>query len=118
MESKISEQEFLWGPRDGDTAMAPPQAELDIILESETVEIVEGGDAQPEGASRESTVHPPEGEEEQLMETNPPAIPVTPNEDDLLTGATAAATGVETELASLRVTSSPDGKVGHDEASI
>ena len=34
--------------------MAPPQgANLDIIVESETVEIVEGGDAQSEGATRE-----------------------------------------------------------------
>ena len=98
--------------------MVPPQAELDVILESETVEIVEGGTAQPEGASHEFTVHPPEGEEEQPMETNPPASPVTPNEDDLLTGATATATGVETELASLRVTSSAEGELGQDEASI
>ena len=94
MEGKISEQEFLLGPRDGDAAMAPPQADLDVVLESEMVKIVEGGDAQPEGATQGSPVHPPEGEEEQLMETNPPASPVTPNEDDLLTGATTAATEV------------------------
>ena len=50
------------------------------------------------------------------METNPPASPVSPNEDDLLTCATAAA-GVEMELASLQVTSSPEGEEGHQEAS-
>ena len=52
------------------------------------------------------------------METNPPASPVTPNEDDLLMGATAAATEVETGLASLQVTSLPEGAGGQDEAPI
>ena len=51
------------------------------------------------------------------METNPLTSPVSPTEDDLLTGATAAATGVEMELASLRVTSSLEGEGGHHEAS-
>ena len=47
------------------------------------------------------------------MEVHPLASPVSPTEDDLLTGAAAAAvtaTGVETELASLQVTSSPEGE--------
>ena len=81
------------------------------------VEIVGGGNTQSEGTSHESTANPPEGEEEQPMETTPPASPMSPNEDDLLTGATTAAAGVETELASLCVTSSPEGKGGHHEAS-
>ena len=81
--------------------MAPPQRSLNVIVESETVEIVERGDAQSEGATWESTANPPEAEEEQPMETNPPASPVSPTEDDLLTGASTAAAGVETELASL-----------------
>ena len=52
------------------------------------------------------------------MDTNPPASPVTPNEDDLLTGATTAtAIGVEEDLASLWVTSSPEGQGDNDEAS-
>ena len=51
------------------------------------------------------------------METNPPASPVSPTEDDLLSGATAATTGVEMDLASLRVTSLPEGGEGHHEAS-
>ena len=93
-----------------------PQWHLpDIIVESETVEIVEGGDAQSEGTTRGPTAGLPEGEQEQPMETNPPASPVSPNEDDLLTGA--AATGVEMELASLWVTSSLEGEEGHQEAS-
>ena len=49
------------------------------------------------------------------MDTNPPASPVSPNEDDLLTGA--AATGVEAELASLQVTSLLEGQGGNKEAS-
>ena len=52
------------------------------------------------------------------METNALASPVTTNEDDLLTGATAAATEVETGLTSLRVTSSPEGERGQDEAPV
>ena len=52
------------------------------------------------------------------MEVHPPASPVTHTEDDLLTGAAAAATtGVEMELASLQVTSLPEGKDDHQEAS-
>ena len=70
-------------------------------MEGETVEMVEGGDTQSEGTTHESTANPPEGEEEQPMETNPPASPVSPTEDDLLTGATTATAGVEMELASL-----------------
>ena len=50
------------------------------------------------------------------MDTNPQDSPVSPNEDDLLTGATATA-DVEMELASLRVTFSPEGEEGHQEAS-
>ena len=49
------------------------------------------------------------------METNPPASPMSPNKDDLLTGAATA--GVEAELASLRVTSSPEGQGDDKEAS-
>ena len=97
--------------------MAPPQGDSNVVLERETVEIVGGGNAQPEGATRESTASRPEGEEEQLMETNPPASPMSPTEEDLLSGATAAATGVETDLASFHVTSSPEGGDGHQEAS-
>ena len=87
-------------------------------MESEMVEIVGEGDAQPERASCGSTVTPPEGEEEQPMETAPPVSPVSPNEDDLLTGGATAAAGVETELASLRVTSSPEGGEDEQEASV
>ena len=44
LESRISQQELLLGHgRSGDAAMAPPhRTDLDIIVESETVEIVEG----------------------------------------------------------------------------
>ena len=117
LESQISQQELLLGHRrSGDAAMVPPHGtDLDVIVESETVKIVEGGDTQSEGTTQESTTGPPEGEQEQPMETNPLDSPVSPNEDDLLTGTAAA--GVEMELASLRVTSSPEGEEGHQEAS-
>ena len=95
--------------------MAPPhRADLDVIMESKTVKDVEEGNTPSEGTTQESTVRPPEGEQ-QPMETNPPSSPMSPNEDDLLTGATTA--GVETELASLQVTSSPEGEEGNQEAS-
>ena len=79
------------------------------------VEIVEEDSTWSESATQEPATGPPEGEREQPMETNPPASPVSPNEDDLLTGATAA--GVEVELASLWVTSSPEGQGDDKEAS-
>ena len=86
-------------------------------MESKTVEIVGEGDAQAEGTTQEPTAPSPRRQEEQLMEVNPPASPVSATEDNLLTGATTTATGVETELASLQVTSSPEGKGDHHEAS-
>ena len=49
------------------------------------------------------------------METNPLASPVSPNKDDLLTGDATAV--MEAELASLQVTSSPEGQGGNKEAS-
>ena len=76
---------------------------------------MEEGDAQSEGATREPVAGPPQGEPEQEpMETNPPDSPVSPNEDDLLTRAGATAAGMEMELASLQVTSLPEG---HQQAS-
>ena len=96
--------------------MPPHGTDLDVIVESEMVETVEGGDAQSEGTTWESTACPPEGEQEQPMETTPLDSPVSPNEDDLLTGATAA--GVEMELASLQVTSLLEGEEGHQGASV
>ena len=59
---------------------------------------------------------PPEGEPDQAMDTRPPVSPVSPNEDDLLSGT--AAVGVEAGLASLRVTSSPEGQGGNGDASL
>ena len=84
-------------------------------MESETVKIAEGGSALSESTTQEPTTSPPEGEQDQPMDTNSPSSPVSPNEDDLLTRTTAA--GVEAELASLQVTSSPGGKGDNTEAS-
>ena len=114
LESQISETESLLGcGGGGDTAMTPSDIGPNIIMESETVEILGEGDTQTEGATQESTAPSPGREEEQPM-----ASPVTRTEDDLLTGAAAAAaTEVETELASLQVTSSPEGEDDHQEAS-
>ena len=56
--------------------MVPPsQAGLDVIVESETVEIVEEGGALSGSATQEPVTGPPEGEQEQPMETTPwPAL--------------------------------------------
>ena len=67
VESKISEQEFLMGHEgDGDATMAPPLTDPDVIMEGKTVEIVEGGDAQSEGATRRSTTSPLKGRKNNL----------------------------------------------------
>ena len=78
MKSQIAQQEFLLGHEgSGDAVMAlPTQADLDVILESETVETIEEGDDQAEGIAQESTIGSPEGEQEpEPMETNPPQQP-------------------------------------------
>ena len=66
-------------------------------------------------ATQEPVAGPPEGEPEQDMETESPTSPVSPNEDDLLSGA--AVVGVEAGLASLRVTF-PEGQGDNEEASV
>ena len=93
--------------------MVPPA--LDVIEEEETVEEVAGGDDPSEGATPAPTTSPPEVEQEQPMETNPLASPVSPHEDNLLSGGTAD--NVEEGLASLRVTSSPEGQEDEGQAS-
>ena len=97
--------------------MAPPQRDLDTIVEEVTVETVEEGNTQARGVTQESTAPSPRREEEQPMDVHPRASPVSPTEDDLLTGAATAVTGVEMELASLQVTSSPEGEREPREAS-
>ena len=85
------------------------QGRLDVIVEetTETTEMTadeaESGATPPGGPTRDANA--PERETEQDMETEGPGSPVTPNEDDLLTGAGAA--DVETGIASLHV-DSPD----------
>ena len=82
------------------------ETDLDVIVESQMVENVGEGDAPSRSATQEPTAGLLEGESEQAMETEPPTSPMSPNEDDLLSGAATA--GVEVELASLWVTSSPE----------
>ena len=90
------------------------QGRLDVIVEDTTETTVatadeaESGATPPGGPTRDANA--PEREMEQDMETEGPGSPVTPNEDDLLTGAGTA--DVETGIASLHV-DSPD-KPGDD----
>ena len=87
----------------------PPTAQgrLDVIVEETTettvmtAEEAESGATPPGGPTGDATV--PVRKTEQDMETEGPGSPVTPNEDDLLTGAGAA--DVETGIASLHVDS-------------
>ena len=97
----------------------PPtgQGRLDVIVEETTeMTVVMAGEAEsgatpPGGLTRDANA--PERETEQDMETEGPGSPVTPNEDDLLTGAGAA--DVETGIASLHV-DSPDKPGGDGDA--
>ena len=76
-----------------------------------TADEAESGATPPGGLTRDANA--PERETEQDMETKGPGSPVTPNEDDLLTGAGAA--DVETGIASLHV-DSPDRPGGDGDA--
>ena len=97
----------------------PPtcQGRLDVIVEETTETTVvtadeaESGATPPGGPIRDANA--PERETEQDMETEGPGSLVTPNEDDLLTGASAA--DVETGIASLYV-DSPDKPGGDGDA--
>ena len=90
---------------------------LDVIVEETTEMTVMTADEAESGATPlggptgDATV--PEREMEQEMETEGPGSPVTPNEDDLLTGAGTA--DVEMGIASLHV-DSPDKPGGDGDA--
>ena len=94
----------------------PPtgQGRFDVIIEETTETTVmmadeaESGATPPGGPTWDANA--PKREMEQDMETEGPGSPVTPNEDDLLTGAGAA--DVETGIASLHV-DSPDRPGGN-----
>ena len=105
-EERISQLEELLGleqPREPPTA----QGRLDVIVEETTemtvmtAEEAESGATPSGGPTGDATA--PLRETEQDMETEGPGSPVTPNEDDLLMGASAA--DVETGIASLHVDS-------------
>ena len=97
----------------------PPTGQgcLDVIVEETTemtvmtAEEAESGATPPGGPTEDANI--PERETEQDMETEGPGSPVTPNEDDLLTGAGAA--DMETGIASLHV-DSPDKPGGDGDA--
>ena len=105
-QERISQLEELLGleqPREPPTGQGP----LDVIIEETTemtvmtAEEAESGATPPGGLTGDATA--PVRETEQDMETEGPGSPVTPNEDDLLTGAHAA--DVEMGIASLHVNS-------------
>ena len=115
-QERISRLEELLGV---EQSQEPPtdQGPLDVIIEEATkmtvvtAEEAEAG-ATPSGGPTGDT-HAPERETEQAMETEGPGSPMTPNEDNLLTGAGAA--DMETGIASLHV-DSPDRQGGNGEA--
>ena len=115
-QERISRLEELLGL---EQSREPPtgQGRLDVIVEETTETTVmtadeaESGATPPGGPTGDANV--PERETEQDMETEGPGSPVTPNEDDLLTGASAA--DVETGIASLHV-DSPDKPGGDGDA--
>ena len=89
----------------------PPtgQGRFDVIVEETTETTVMTADEAASGATPlgdpTRDANAPERETEQDMETEGPGSPVTPNKDDLLTGA--GTTDMETGIASLHV-DSPD----------
>ena len=111
-QERISRLEELLGL---EQSREPPTAQgcLDVIVEETTettVMTAEEADSEATplgGPTGDATA--PVREAEQNMETEGPGSPVTPNEDDLLTGAGAA--DVETGIASLHVDSpaKPEG---------
>ena len=111
-QERISRLEELLGL---EQSREPPTAQgrLDVIVEETTettvmtAEEAESEATPPGGPTGDATT--PVREAEQDMETEGPGSPVTPNEDDLLTGAGAA--DVETGIASLHVDSpaKPEG---------
>ena len=113
---RISRLEELLGL---EQSREPPtgQGPLDVIVEETTEMTVVTADEAESGATPvegpTGDANAPERETEQDMETKGPGSPVTPNEDDLLTGAGAA--DVEMGIASLHV-NSPDRPGGDGDA--
>ena len=115
-QERISRLEELLGL---EQSREPPtgQGRLDVIVEETTKMTVvttdeaESGATPLGGPTRDANI--PEREMEQDMETKGPGNPVTPNEDDLLTGVGTA--DVETGIASLHV-DSPDKPGGDGDA--
>ena len=89
------------------------------IEEAEMAIMPVADDAPPVSAMTQPSNPPPVEEEAPLMEVDegndrpPPASPISPGEDEILTGG--GATGVEGEMANLKV-SSPKGQEGGDES--
>ena len=83
-------------------------------MEDETTKVMAEDGTPSVSAMQESAAVPPGEEPAQTMDTDPPPTsPVSPNEDDILSGATEA--GVEAGMATLRVTSTPVSQEGDDE---
>ena len=94
---------------------SPSRMDPDVIVKSVTVENVGESVAPSVSATQGSVATPPEGELAQDMETDPPTSPVSPNEDDLLSGAAAAS--VEARMATLWVDSTPERQGDNEDAS-
>ena len=79
VEGQISEIESILGyAGSGGAGTAPPQGDLDAIVEEVTEVTVGEGGARAKGTTQESTTPSPGREEEQPMEVHPPASPVSP----------------------------------------
>ena len=85
-----------------------------VIVEDEMTKVMTEGGTSSVSTTQEFAATPPGEEAAQAMETDlPPTSPVSPNEDDILFGATEA--GVEARMATLRVTSTPERQEGDNE---
>ena len=90
-----------------------PKAGADVIIKSEMIVTELEGGAPSVSVTQESAAAPPVKGPAPDMEVDPPIpSPITPKEDDLLSGATEA--GVEGRMATLRVSTTPEGQEGND----
>ena len=115
VEDCLSHKECLLGLGGSPSFIKPPIGTGDdIIVEDEMIETVTDDGAPSGSATQESAATSPGEESAQAMDMElPPTSPVSPNKDDILSGATEV--GVEAEMATLRVASTPEGQEGDDE---
>ena len=114
MEKTLSHQEHLLGLGGSPSSIeSPPGTGDNVVVEDEMIKVRTDDGAPSVSAMQESAAAPPSEESAQAMDTDlPPTSPVSPNKDDILSGASEA--GVKAGMATLRVASTPERQEGDD----